>query len=85
MMLMSTCKPCLEKSSRAPTKFINYLQGFYAIAISENTSEQDVDDSMEETYRGVPLQQIWMPITFPKKLYLVFFCCFFLVWRIVSE
>ena len=43
------------------------MQRFCAIAISENTSKQDVDDSKEETYRGVPLQQIWMPINGSKE------------------
>ena len=42
------------------TKFINYLQGFHIIAISKNTSKYDISDSKEDTYLGVPLQQIWM-------------------------
>ena len=32
----------------------------YVIAISENISKYDISDSKEDTYRGVPLQQIWM-------------------------
>ena len=41
-------------------KVINYLQGLHIIAISENTSKYDVSDSKEDTYLGVPLQQIWV-------------------------
>ena len=41
-------------------KVINYLQGLHIIAISENTSKYDVIDSKEDTYLGVPLQQIWV-------------------------
>ena len=47
---MNICKP----------KFINYLQGFHIIAISENISEYDISDSKEDTYRGVPFQLIKM-------------------------
>ena len=32
----------------------------YVIAISENISKYDISDSKEDTYHGVPLQQIWM-------------------------
>ena len=39
---------------------LNYLQGFHLIAISENASKYDISDSKEDTYRRVPLQQIWM-------------------------
>ena len=39
--------------------FINHLQGFHIIAISENTSKDDISDSKEDTYPGIPLQQIW--------------------------
>ena len=42
------------------TKFVIYLQGFHVIAISENTSKYDISDSKEDTYLGVPLQQIWL-------------------------
>ena len=58
--MTTICKPCLEKSSIARTKFINYVQGFHTIAISENTSKYDISDSKEDTYLEVPLQQIWM-------------------------
>ena len=40
------------------TKFINYLQGFHITAISENTLKYDISNSKEDTYHGVPLQQI---------------------------
>ena len=35
------------------------MQGFHILATSENTSKYDeISDSKEETFRGVPLQQI---------------------------
>ena len=72
---MTICKACFEKSSNVPTKFINYLQGFHIIAISKNTSKYDISDSKEDTYHGVPLQQIWIlkPIIFLKELQHGFF------------
>ena len=50
--LMTLCK--------TRTQFVDYLQGFHIIAISENSSKYDISDSKEDTDLGVPLQQIWM-------------------------
>ena len=36
------------------------MQGFHTIAISENNSKYDTNDFKEDTYCGVPFQQIWM-------------------------
>ena len=30
------------------------------MAISEITSKYEISDSKQDTYRGVPLQQMWM-------------------------
>ena len=63
---MTICKPCLQKSSKDSNK----------ICLSENTSEHDVSDTKEDTYRGVPLSSTFgrcKPVTFPKNLRIGFF------------
>ena len=74
-MLMIICKLFLKNHQRTRTKFISYFQGFHIIAISENTSKYDTSDFKEDTYHGVPLQQIWMlkSTTFPKNLLYFFY------------
>ena len=74
-MLMIICKSFLKNHQRTRTKFISYFQGFHIIAISENTSKYDTSDFKEDTYHGVPLQQIWMlkSTTFPKNLLYFFY------------
>ena len=47
-------------SQRTRTKFFSYLQGFHIITISESTSKCRISDSKEDTYRGIPLKQIWI-------------------------
>ena len=72
---------------RIRTKFINYLQGFHITVILENILKHASSDSKKETYRGAPLQQIWIlqandffqkfPPRFFIYLFIYLFICYF--------